>query len=264
MNTTTLTPSSDAEPPRDAEESDEDEEEDDDEVEAEAQDNDSLPALDTAPSAAPRDDCTVIKAVPNLQSLSGLRELGHDAICWQLSSAKPGNGVEQLRDGLDSYWQSDGNSQPHWIQVHFARRMSLSHVCLYLDYTLDESYTPRRIQVSVGMTNHELVDAMRVVEVQEPNGWCILPLDLFEDCVIKTHVVRISILSMHQNGRDTHVRLVRLFGPRNGTRSAMPPFLNEQLENSHVSTEENVETVQEEPYVRSSSGIMVTPFAVIR
>jgi hypothetical protein len=34
------------------------------------------------------------------------RELGNEAV-WKLSSAKPGNGVEQLRDdNTDTFWQS--------------------------------------------------------------------------------------------------------------------------------------------------------------
>ena len=37
--------------------------------------------------------------------LSNKREVGSEAI-WSLSSAKPGNGVEQLRDDcLQTYWQ---------------------------------------------------------------------------------------------------------------------------------------------------------------
>ena len=78
-----------------------------------------------------------IQAVSNLDSLYGLREIGKEALCWQLSSAKPGNGVEQIRDqSTDTYWQSDGVSQPHLIQVHFARRVAISHICLYLDFNL--------------------------------------------------------------------------------------------------------------------------------
>jgi len=30
----------------------------------------------------------------------------------------------------------------------------------------------------------------------------------------KAHLVEISVVSMHQNGRDTHVRLVQLYGPK--------------------------------------------------
>jgi len=36
---------------------------------------------------------------------SDLREIGDQAV-WTLSTAKPGNGVEQLRDNsLETYWQ---------------------------------------------------------------------------------------------------------------------------------------------------------------
>jgi anaphase-promoting complex subunit 10 len=83
------------------------------------------------------DSVLPIAAVSNLDSLYGLREIGKEALCWQLSSAKPGNGVEQIRDqSTDTYWQSDGVSQPHLIQVHFARRVAISHICLYLDFNL--------------------------------------------------------------------------------------------------------------------------------
>ena len=218
-----------------------------------------------------------IKACPNLDKLFGLREIGKEALCWQLSSAKPGNGVEQIRDeSIDTYWQSDGNSQPHWIQVHLSRRVAISHVCLYLDYNLDESYTPKKLQVQVGMTNQDLISALHPantqIELHEPVGWCIIPLssppdplddiDMDDDdddhadndddddrmnddddddddethharrrrrrrhasCrsaggstpapYVRAHLLRISILSMHQNGRDTHVRQVQLYGPR--------------------------------------------------
>eukprot|EP00537_Pseudo-nitzschia_pungens_P018363 CAMPEP_0172403556 /NCGR_PEP_ID=MMETSP1061-20121228/59765_1 /TAXON_ID=37318 /ORGANISM="Pseudo-nitzschia pungens, Strain cf. pungens" /LENGTH=268 /DNA_ID=CAMNT_0013138011 /DNA_START=116 /DNA_END=922 /DNA_ORIENTATION=- len=177
-----------------------------------------------------------IQAVSNLDSLYGLREIGKEALCWQLSSAKPGNGVEQIRDqSTDTYWQSDGVSQPHLIQVHFARRVAISHICLYLDFNLDESYTPKNIEVHVGMTTQDLVPAIHaasVVELNEPVGWCIIPLtsppdpfdDILEDLtesgiprsrrIVRTHLVQIEICSMHQNGRDTHVRQVQLYGPR--------------------------------------------------
>lgn len=38
----------------------------------------------------------------------GLREVGSLAV-WSVTSAKPGNGVQLLRDDRDdTYWQSDG------------------------------------------------------------------------------------------------------------------------------------------------------------
>ena len=55
--------------------------------------------------------------------------------------------MEQLRDNnLETYWQSDG-TQPHNITVQFLRKVAISEVCLYLDFSLDESYAPKKICV---------------------------------------------------------------------------------------------------------------------
>ena len=195
---------------------------------------------DAANTTLGADNAMTIQAVPNLDSLYGLREIGREALCWQLSSAKPGNGVEQIRDqSTDTYWQSDGQTQPHLIQVHFARRVAISHVCLYLDYNLDESYTPKTISIQFGMTTHDLMPAIAdatTIELNEPNGWCIIPLtsppdpldDLDEDPtesaprrIVRAHMIQIEICAMHQNGRDTHVRQIQLYGPRSAKPSNM-------------------------------------------
>jgi len=88
------------------------------------------------------------------------------------------------------------------------------------------------------------------VEVREPVGWCVVPLwrkwgeDVLDSILdpdggedsdddddngrkkhhvpvwkrkpLRTHFVQIGIMAMHQNGRDTHVRQVKVFGPREG------------------------------------------------
>ena len=154
----------------------EEHEEDPEEEEEEEEDDAAAPPAEPA-AGVPSQPVLRIPAVNSLDSLYGLREIGREALCWQLSSAKPGNGVEQIRDqSTDTYWQSDGMSQPHWIQVHFARRVAISHVCLYLDYNLDESYTPKHLSIQVGMTTHDLAPAIypvnTLVEFHEPVGWC--------------------------------------------------------------------------------------------
>ena len=196
----------------------------------------------------------VITAVPNLHSLFEkpyLREIGiEDILSFQLSSAKPGNGVEQLYDpSFETYWQSDGISQPHWIQIQLPRRLPVTHVALYLDYQLDESYTPRTVQIETGLTvvqdssnlSTVLSDAP-VMELHEPVGWCIFPIyvppDPFDTnhsdngnggvvinettMIPRAHWVRVSVVSMHQNGRDTHVRRVALFCQRTSMTVRMP------------------------------------------
>jgi anaphase-promoting complex subunit 10 len=210
-----------------AEADDDDHEEEEEEEEDDQGDTTTASAgVNTSTRNASAEPVLQIHAVANLDSLYGLREIGREALCWQLSSAKPGNGVEQIRDqSTDSYWQSDGISQPHWVQVHFARRVAISHVCLYLDYNLDESYTPKHLSVQVGMTTQDLVPAIypqnTVVELHEPVGWCIIPLtappDALDDDddlapstsmgqtrarrIVRTHLIQISVISMHQNGR---------------------------------------------------------------
>ena len=164
-------------------------------------------------------DANFIRAVPSLASLSHLRDVGREAVCWSLSSAKLGSGVDQVRDGTsETFWQSDGG-QPHCLLVHFSRRVCVSHVGLYLDYNLDESYTPKKVSIKLGMTLQDLKLAS-MVEFNEPSGWCIIPLmiDDHDNTTTKSHLLELSILAMHQNGRDTHVRQVQLFGPRRHTK----------------------------------------------
>jgi anaphase-promoting complex subunit 10 len=260
------------------------EEHDDVVVEAEEDDRDEEAGDeeggDAVASGGSSEPVMAIHAVSNLDSLYGLREIGREALCWQLSSAKPGNGVEQIRDqSTDTYWQSDGVSQPHWIQVHFARRVAISHVCLYLDYNLDESYTPKHLSVQVGMTTQDLVPAIypvnTVVEFNEPVGWCIIPLtappdplDEEEDLaateqqsrsrrLVRTHLIQISIVSMHQNGRDTHMRQVQLYGPRTAT---MMPTFQPESDDPNMSTCE----LKRRHFDEEFSTTAMSQFSVIR
>ncbi len=55
-----------------------------------------------------------------------------------------GCGVGQLLDEcMDTFWQSDG-VQPHIVNVQFYRKTSVTFVALYIDFKVDESYTPSR------------------------------------------------------------------------------------------------------------------------
>eukprot|EP01038_Epipyxis_sp_PR26KG_P004448 gene4448-6291_t len=143
------------------------------------------------------------------------REMGSDAI-FTISSAKPGNGVDQLRDNnLDTYWQSDG-SFPHYINIQFLHKVSINKLCLYLDYSSDESYTPRKISISSGTSMHDLID-ITTIELNEPVGWVSIDMvdpSIVDSNCLRTHLLQVKILSMHQNGRDTHIRQLKVLGPR--------------------------------------------------
>ena len=58
-----------------------------------------------------------------------LSEIGKLAV-WSVTSAKPGNGVELLRDNnLDTYWQSDG-AQPHLVNIQFQKKVRVREVAI--------------------------------------------------------------------------------------------------------------------------------------
>eukprot|EP00882_Tetradesmus_deserticola_P016691 GHRQ01017843.1.p1 GENE.GHRQ01017843.1~~GHRQ01017843.1.p1 ORF type:complete len:181 (+),score=47.12 GHRQ01017843.1:565-1107(+) len=143
-----------------------------------------------------------------------VREIGALA-AWSVTSAKPGNGVELLRDGsTDTYWQSDG-AQPHLVNIQFPKRVDLSELHVYLDFKSDESYTPSRLAVRVGSTHHDLKDVC-IVELREPTGWVVVPLAATQASKqLRAFHVQVAVLANHQNGRDTHMRQVLVYGPAN-------------------------------------------------
>ena len=183
-------------------------------------------------------------------------EIGKLAV-WSVTSAKPGNGVELLRDNnLDTYWQSDG-AQPHLVNIQFQKKVKLRELAIYADYKLDESYTPSKISVRAGNSFHDLRE-IKVVNLEEPMGWVRFPLTHHTAAAaaaegeennsnnnnneggennasdgggggggggggehLRAYFLQLAVLSNHQNGRDTHIRQVKIFGPRTSPTAMM-------------------------------------------
>ncbi|KAL6184158.1 hypothetical protein ACLB2K_045562 [Fragaria x ananassa] len=126
-----------------------------------------------------------------------VRETGKNAT-WSVSSWKSGNGVSYLRDdNLDTYWQSDG-AQPHLVNIQFQKKVKLQ-------VNIDSS----------GDGFHNLKD-IKTVELDKPRGWIYISLygNDARETFVNTFMLQISVLSNHLNGRDTHVRQIKLYGPR--------------------------------------------------
>ena len=168
------------------------------------------------------------------ESDSNRRDIGNEGI-WSLSSSKIGNGIEQLRDdNLSTFWQSD-DIQPHFILIQYLKKTRISEVWLYLDYKIDESYTPSKISIRIENSFNEMVD-IRTIEYEEPVGW--FPILLEEKNsdsktikpYIKTMTLQIMILQNTHNGRDTHIRGVKIFAPRENKSFDMtfPKFLSNE------------------------------------
>ncbi|XP_069129656.1 anaphase-promoting complex subunit 10-like [Argopecten irradians] len=157
-----------------------------------------------------------------------LREVGGHAV-WSLSSCKPGFGVDQLRDdSSDTYWQSDG-PQPHLVNIQFRRKTTIHDICIYTDYKADESYTPNRISIRAGSHFNDLLE-IEQIELSEPVGWVSIPMKQVNNKPIRTFMVQIAVLSNHQNGRDTHLRRIKIRSPVHDLSMAkMPKFTSLEL-----------------------------------
>lgn len=146
------------------------------------------------------------------------RDIGECGI-WNLSSAKTGNGVEQLRDdNINTFWQSDG-PQPHYAAIQFLKKFRINEIWIYIDYKTDESYTPSRISVKVENSFNEMIE-IKLVDFEEPVGWFKISLEERNSKgeiikpYIKTMCIQINILQNTFNGKDTHIRNFKVFSPR--------------------------------------------------
>eukprot|EP00617_Octactis_speculum_P017733 CAMPEP_0185751934 /NCGR_PEP_ID=MMETSP1174-20130828/10706_1 /TAXON_ID=35687 /ORGANISM="Dictyocha speculum, Strain CCMP1381" /LENGTH=77 /DNA_ID=CAMNT_0028429137 /DNA_START=39 /DNA_END=269 /DNA_ORIENTATION=+ len=77
--------------------------------------------------------------------------------------------------------------------------MSIVEVAFYLDYNLDESYTPKKLSIRAGSMFHDLVE-IQVVELSEPVGWVSIPLYAMdektgEQKMLRAHFIQICIVS---------------------------------------------------------------------
>ncbi|MCJ1452398.1 anaphase promoting complex subunit doc1 [Mycoblastus sanguinarius] len=166
---------------------------------------------DVDPDSVTEDD--PISLDPNNDpSCDGLREISGLA-SWTVSTCKPSCGVQALLASSPShFWQSDG-PQPHLLTIHFVKRVTITKMRVYLDFLLDESYTPTRMQFLGGTGMHDLVQFAEW-RGDEPRGWVDVELQgvgVEGKAELRAKIVQVKVLENHQNGKDTHVRGVQVF-----------------------------------------------------
>ncbi|OJK04519.1 hypothetical protein ASPACDRAFT_38078 [Aspergillus aculeatus ATCC 16872] len=145
------------------EEEEEEEEEDDDDMladpDADDGDEEILGERDKSPTPLPA----------NLREISSLAS-------WTVSTHKPGCGVSALRHPSPTqYWQSDG-PQPHTLTLHFFKLVAVVRIRVYLDFEMDESYTPTKMVFLAGMGGNDLVE-FATWEGEGPCGWVDVELE---------------------------------------------------------------------------------------
>ena len=119
-----------------------------------------------------------------------------------------------------------------YILIFISRRKTtVQSVAVYTDYKLDESYTPTRISIRVG-TNFNDLQEIEVVELQEPTGWVEIPLKDMNEKLVRTFLLQVAVIQNHQQGRDTHLRQVKVFSPvvtKSVTTEELPAFTSIEM-----------------------------------
>lgn len=152
----------------------------------------------------------VVRDVDKIVKTEGLKEIALQAV-WSVSTCKPGYGVGLLRDDRsDTYWQSDG-FQPHMVNIQFKKKTTVHSIAICVDYKSDESYTPSKISIRIGSDFNDLREIEKF-PLNEPSGWLFLKIhDRPQSKPVRTFMIQIAILQNHQNGRDTHLRQIKIF-----------------------------------------------------
>ncbi|KAA6412209.1 MAG: galactose-binding like protein [Lasallia pustulata] len=149
----------------------------------------------------------------NPQARPHLREISPLA-SWTVSTSKPGCGIPALLSPSPSqFWQSDG-PQPHLLTAHFFKLVRIVQIRVYLDFELDESYTPTRMVFLAGMGMYDLTEFGEWVGEGPRGGWRWGwggGGEAEAGNVLRAMVLQVRVCENHQNGKDTHVRGVQVF-----------------------------------------------------
>ncbi|KIY52143.1 galactose-binding like protein [Fistulina hepatica ATCC 64428] len=136
---------------------------------------------------------------------------------WSVSSFKFGFGPECLQDGdPTTFWHSDG-PQPHFITAEFPNKVAMQKLSIFLSFPEDDSYTPMTIEVRAGTGSNDL-QSIQIINFDRPDGWITFDVGTEPEPdgdgikPILAYVLQVVISTNHMNGKDTHVRGLRILG----------------------------------------------------
>lgn len=132
------------------------------------------------------------------------REINKSAI-WTVSTVKTGYSISFMFNGkTDKFWQSD-STPPHWICAQFSKQTYISKLSMYLSIQEDGTYTPTEIVIHIGDDPSNLTE-FKTFEPTHFQGWVDVEIG------VSTIFFRITITKNHQGGRDSRIRLIKLYG----------------------------------------------------
>lgn len=122
------------------------------------------------------------------------------------------NHVSMPRTTL-TFYRSDG-PQPHRVTVYFVKRVGIRDIRFFVDYTEDESYTPTKIVFKSGTSENNLIEFASMT-LESPVGWQQVPIAGAggdpDGNTLVSYVLQMQILENHQNGKDTHLRGIKIY-----------------------------------------------------
>lgn len=109
------------------------------------------------------------------------------------------------------------------MTMKFTRQVEIRALRFFVDYTQDESYTPTKILWLAGTSEHNLIQFASST-LHNPVGWQEVSItgcgggdDSNSLCCF---VVQMQVMENHQNGKDTHIRAVKVYGFDDQLRAA--------------------------------------------
>ncbi|CAO3625387.1 unnamed protein product [Cunninghamella blakesleeana] len=147
------------------------------------------------------------------QKIEGGREITEHEAIWAVSTFRPDWGVEKMRDNNPlTYWQSDcpNPKAPHTVDIYFHQATVIKQISIFTDVSQDESYTPKHISIRGGTDFRDLHEIMEL-ECEENVGWKNADFTIISDEPIRVFQLQIAVLSTHFNGRDTHIRQIKVY-----------------------------------------------------
>ena len=172
------------------------------------------------------------------------RELGVDDIAASSNQSD----VRSLVDGSDhTFWQSNGESGSHWIEVRNLNRIGWESVQV-LQKPFD-SYTARRVDIQISTADDPTLRTMRNEDWPEHvNRWYTVISE--SECPRNTSVLRLRIRENHSSGINTKLAGIRVTPP---TRKA--PVLSQGFssDDDSISEDDGDESVTVEESDTTSS-----------
>lgn len=76
------------------------------------------------------------------------------------------------------------------INIHFAKRVFVKRIRMFLDFDNDESYTPTKISIMSGTGYHDLQE-VTMMNFERPGGWIDVNLDGVHEEYVLSNYTRI-------------------------------------------------------------------------